>query len=209
MMIAALIVFSQLALAKPIERMTHRAAVEAVESSTSYKQIERLHAEGKFLTDDPKLAGHITKSVETRIADIIKFDNEKLMNLINIDPKLTLAKIYELSSIAKDTNSNTAERAEATKALELMFLSGQSVRSTAKNAAEAQANRKLLSENLASAEKVASFVNIKGTEKFIADFALELEKGKTAKDAITIAGKGKGKDGKDITEEQVRNCNKG
>ena len=56
---------------------------------------------------------------------------------------------------------------------------------------------------------MATFVNVKGAEKFVADFIIQLEKGKSVSDAIVTAGKGKGKNGHDITEEQVRNCLKG
>lgn len=211
-LIVALIIFSQFSFAqvqKKNVRLNAQMATEAIENSASYKRVEKLQAEGKSLSDDPKLAKHIADTVETRLTDIIKLDNQKLMSLINIDAKLTLAKIFELSSVVRDSNANAAEKAEATKALELLFLAGESVKTTAKSAAEATANRALLANNVSLAEKVATFVNVKGAEKFVADFAVQLEKGKTPADAITLAGKGKGKNGQDITEEQVKNCLKG
>ncbi len=81
--------------------------------------------------------------------------------------------------------------------------------SAAKNETEATNNRALLAKNIGLSEKVATFVNVKGAEKFVAEFIVQLEKGKSVTDAITIAGKGKGKGGQDITEEQVRSCLKG
>lgn len=213
MLITALIIFSQFsfaqATAKKNVRMSSQIASEAVEKSATFKRIEKLQADGKFLTDDPKLAKHVAETVDTRLTDIVKVDSQKLMNLINIDPKLTLAKIFELSSIFNDPNATPAEKAEAKKALELLFVSADGVNSTAKNQAEATSNRELLKSNISLSEKVATFIHIKGAEKFVAEYAVQLEKGKSAVEAISIAGKGKGKNREDITEEQVKNCSKG
>ncbi len=212
MLITALIIFSQLTLAqvkKSVPRLNAQTATEAVERSKSYERVAKLLEAGKSITDDARLAKHVSDSVEARLAGIVSVDNSKLMNLINIDAKLTLAKIFELSSVVKDETANAAEKAEATKALELILIAGDSVNSTAKNKMEAQSNREKLQSNISLSEKVASFVNIKGAEKFVTDYALELEKGKSASEAITLAGKGKGKNREDITEEQVKNCNKG
>lgn len=212
MLITALILFSQLTMAqakKAVPRLSAQSSVEAVERSKSYERVAKLLESGKSITDDAKLAKHVADSVEARLSGIVTVDNSKLMNLINIDAKLTLAKIFELSSIVKDSTANTAEKAEATKALELLLIAGESVSSTAKNSMEATANREKLQSNIALSEKVAKLVNIKGAEKFVTDYAVELEKGKSASEAIAIAGKGKGKNREDITEEQVKNCNKG
>ncbi len=212
MLITALIIFSHFSFAqaqKKNVRLTSETATAAVEKSKVYDRVEKMQKEGKSLTDDPKLAKHVADIIGARLTDIVKLDNTKLMSLINIDAKLTFAKIFELSSIVKDPDANAAEKAEATKALELLFLSGESVKSTAKNETEATNNRALLAKNISLSEKVATFVNVKGAEKFVAEFIVQLEKGKSVTDAITIAGKGKGKNGQDITEEQVRNCLKG
>ncbi len=209
--IIALILISQFSMAqvKKVPRLTSHSAVEAVEKSKSYERIAKLQAEGKSLTDEPRLAKHVADSVTERLTNIVKVDNQKLMNLISIDAKLTLAKIFELSSVVKDSDSNAAEKAEATKALELLLIAGEGVSSTAKNEVEAQSNRAQLQSNISLSEKVASFVNIKGAEKFVAEYTIQLEKGKSATEAILIAGKGKGKNREDITEEQVKNCSKG
>ncbi len=212
MLITALILFSQLTLAqarKAVTRLNAERATEGVERSKSYKRVEKLLEAGKSITDDVNLATHVSDSVNARLSGIVTVDKSKLMNLINIDAKLTLAKIFELSSVVKDETANAAEKAEATKALELILIAGAGVNSTAKNKMEAQANREKLQSNISLSEKVATFVNIKGAEKFVADYAMELKKGKSASEAITLAGKGKGKNREDITEEQVKSCNKG
>ena len=212
MLMTALILFSQLTMAqakKAVPRLNAQSAVEAVERSKSYERVAKLLESGKSITDDAQLAKHVADSVEARLSGIVTVENSKLMNLINIDAKLTLAKIFELSSVVKDVTANAAEKAEATKALELLLIAGESVNSTAKTSIEAKSNREKLQSNIALSEKVATFVNIKGAEKFVADYAVELEKGKSASEAIVLAGKGKGKNREDITEEQVKNCNKG
>ena len=212
MLITALILFSQLTLAqarKAVPRLNAKSATEGVERSQSYKRVEKLLEAGKSITDDVNLATHVSDSVNARLSGIVTVDKSKLMNLINIDAKLTLAKIFELSSVVKDETANAAEKAEAAKALELILIAGAGVNSTAKNKMEAQANREKLQSNISLSEKVATFVNIKGAEKFVADYAMELKKGKSASEAITLAGKGKGKNREDITEEQVKSCNKG
>ena len=211
MILTTLIVISQVGFAKVREsaRVNFDTAIESVEKSASFKKIEKLKEKGEPITNDPKLALHVEKTVEARLKDIVAFDNAKLMNLIGIDAKLTLAKIFELSSIVTDPNANKAEIAEATKALELLFLAGDSVKMTFKNKTEENAGKKTFAENVELSEKVASFVNVKGAEKFVVEFKVQLEMGKTASQAITTAGKGAGKNKEDITEEQIRNCKKG
>ncbi len=212
MLITALILFSQITMAqvkKSVPRLSAVKATETVERYLRTENVKNLLESGKSITDDPKIAKHVADTVEARLSGIVTVDNLKLMSLINIDAKLTLAKILELSSVVKDPTANAAEIAEATKALELLLIAGESVKSTAKNREEATANQLKLKSNIEWSEKVASFVNIKGAEKFVADFAIEMEKGKSASEAIAIAGKGKGKNREDITEEQVKNCNKG
>ena len=155
MLITTLIIFSQFSFAqaqKKNVRLTHETATEAVEKSKSYERIKKLQAEGKSLTDDPTLAKHVVDTVEKRLTDIVKVDSLELMSLINIDAKLTLSKIFELSSVVADPNANAAEKAEATKALELILLAGKSVKSTAKNEAEA-------SSKLGNARSVRQFAN--------------------------------------------------
>ncbi len=218
MLITALIIFSQFSFAqaqKKNVRLTSETATEAVEKSKIYERVDKMQKEGRSLTDDPKLAKHVADIIGARLTDIVNLDNTKLMNLININAKLTFSKIFELSSVVQDPNANAAEKAEATKALELLFLSGESVKVTVQSVdketakKEAAANKELLAKNVSLAEKVATFVNVKGAEKFVAEFIVQLEKGKSVSDAIVTAGKGKGKNGQDITEEQVRNCLKG
>ncbi len=212
MLITALIIFSQFSFAqaqKKNVRLTHETATEAVEKSKSYERIKKLQAEGKSLTDDPTLAKHVVDTVEKRLTDIVKVDSLELMSLINIDAKLTLSKIFELSSVVADPNANAAEKAEATKALELILLAGKSVKSTAKNEAEASSNRALLAKNISLSEKVATFVNVKGAEEFVAAYIIQVRSGASVSKAIEVAGIGKGKNKTNITEEQVSTCLKG
>lgn len=212
MLITTLIIFSQFSFAqaqKKNVRLTHETATEAVEKSKSYERIKKLQAEGKSLTDDPTLAKHVVDTVEKRLTDIVKVDSLELMSLINIDAKLTLSKIFELSSVVADPNANAAEKAEATKALELILLAGKSVKSTAKNEAEASSNRALLAKNISLSEKVATFVNVKGAEEFVAAYIIQVRSGASVSKAIEVAGIGKGKNKTNITEEQVSTCLKG
>ena len=201
MIITALLLISQLSFAAAeVTRLSREQAQTRVEKSQVYKQMEKTLAEGKSLTDDPALAGRINQVLDLTLKDVVSVNNSKLMNLLNVDAKLTMSEVARLASIVKDKNSNAQEVEAAKKAIELMVLSGNNINTTARNAAEAKAQKEQLVLAVEMADKVAHFNYNPAAKEFQKAYESALETGKSVKDAIRDAGKGK------ITEEELRKC---
>lgn len=202
MILMALLLVSQLTYAATAEvtRLSREQAQTRVEKSQVYKQMEKTLSEGKSLTDDPTLAGRINQVLDLTLKDVVSVNNSKLMNLLNVDAKSTMSEVARLASIAKDKNSNAGEIEAAKKAIELMVLSGNNINTTAKNAAEAKVQKEQLALAIEMADKVAHFNYNPAAKEFQKAYESALDSGKSVKDAIRDAGKGK------ITEEELRKC---
>lgn len=201
MMLMAILVFSQFAFsAAEITRLSREQAQSRVEGSQVYKQMEKAIAEGKSLTADPVLAGRIQQVLDLTLKNVVTVNNSKIMNLLNVDAKMTMSEIARLASIAKDKNSNAQEVAAAKKAIELIVLAGNNIDTIVKNSTEAKVQKDHLTLAIEMADKVAHFNYNSAAKDFQKAFESALESGKSVKEAIKIAGKDK------ITEEDLRKC---
>ncbi len=200
MILMALLLVSQLTHAAEVTRMSKEQAQTRVEKSLVYKQIEKKLAEGKSLTSDPVLAGRINDVLNLTLKDVVIVDNSKLMNLLNVDAMLTMSEIARQASIVKDKNSNAQEIANAKKAIELLALAGKNINTTAKNDSEAKELKEQLATAIEASDRVAKFEYSKTSKEFQEGYESALKKGKSPKDAVLEASKGK------FTLEDILKC---
>ncbi len=201
MILTAILVMSQMAFAATeVKRLSQEQAQARIEGSQIYKSMEKKIKEGKSLTEDAVLAGRIGQMLDLTLKDVVTVDNAKIMNLLNADAKATMTELARLASIAKDKNSNEKEIALAKKSIELLVLAGNNINTTAKNEKEAIEQKQHLALAIEMSGKVVNFSYNPAAVEFQKAFESALEQGKSVKDAIKIAGKGK------ITEEELRKC---
>lgn len=203
MIVAALIVLTQMAHAAEVRRMTTAEAQARVERSSTYQDIVKMRDSGKDITSDSKLMERINKMLDLSLKDITNLsasDSASLIKLININAKDLLTEVARLSSIAKDSSASAQEKEMAKKSLELISKAANSVDSLVMNSEQAQKQKEAVSKIIEISSKISSLDFGQSSKSFVEKYEKALIEGKSVDEAIKIASNGK------FTEKELREC---
>lgn len=206
MIVAALLVLSQITFAAPgreVTRMTTEQARARVERSTTFQDIVKAREAGKDITLDSKLMERVNKMLDLSLRDLVSFtaaENANLIKLMNVNAKDILTEVACLSSIAKDANATATEKDMAKKSIELIAKAAHDVQSLAVNSAEGIKQQEKVAKIIEISGKISSLDFGQSSKTFVEKYEKALTEGKSVEDAIKIASNGK------FTEKELREC---
>lgn len=203
LIVAGILVVSQMAFTAEVRRMSEAEARSRVESSKTYRDIEAAREAGRDITKDPVLMERISKVVDLSLKDVVSLsatESNSLIKLLAINARDVMTEIARLSSIAKDSSSSAQERDMAKKSLELIAKAGNTVESLVVNEAQAQKQREKIASIIQISGKISALDFGQSSKTFVEKYERALTEGKSVEDAIKIASNGK------FTEKELREC---
>ena len=215
-LVTAILVAGQLAIAAPTSRLNVNQARTRVEASKTYKDIVEARSKGMDLTDtsnakNAELAEKVMRVVKDNLRGIVEVketDAASILKLLNINPKEILTEVARLSSIARDTSVSAKDKKMAEKSLELIVLASHTVNSmilsSGRNAeqmrADAQKQSDAITKVVEISRKISELDFGTSSEAFIKKYETALMEGKSVEEAIRLASNGK------FTEKELREC---
>ena len=139
-----------------VKKMNRAESIEAVKKMSTFKYVEDMKAKGKDIQKDPVVRDRLVQAIELVLKDAVALEagsSLKLVKLINVDPATTMGELVRLNSVIKGTDSTSAEKASAAKALQIIVKASDQVKSLTLNEADAQNQKKTLNEIIEVAEK--------------------------------------------------------
>lgn len=179
---------------KEVKRMTHVEAKERIQKSEVFKKVSELKTQGKDLLKDEATKKYVTDVVRKSLGTEIKFEGSQMNNMlkmIEVSPLEVLSELARQTSIVKATASTPAEKAQATKALNLIAKSSHTVESLVKNEVEAKKQEAKVKQIIELSDKVAGLKFGEKSAEFVKKYEKALMEGKSLEEAVKIASEGK------------------
>lgn len=197
LLIAAVIVFAQVTIyaqGRPrpaYTRLTEAQQRKALEITEQYKKISEFKSKDRKAVQDPAMNEKVVRMLSTEIAsvkDMSATEKEGLLSLMRVAPLETIAEVMSLSTLPN--------KAVASKSLTLLTLAGKNLNLLV---ADKTAQVESVKEIMQATEKVSSLTFVEATE-FVSAFEKALLEGKSVRQAVEIAAKGK------FTFEELMEC---
>lgn len=194
------VVMSQASFA--VESKAKETVRSKVKENVTVQEIQKEISSGKDFTKNEKIMPQLAKMLSNALKDVVNYDQVKILGLIAVDPVAVLTEIGHISTQLKDTKTTPARKAQLIKQFELIMEASSHVDATARTEAEANKHKADLSNTLQLAENL-SHMDFAAAQPMIKKVE-SLLKSKSLENAINEAGKGAGKNGKDITAKEVK-----